>query len=152
MSTQQAIFQRLKYYDIIAFYHGRKLSCMPKKVFMIPPNYSYFMSEHRLTFWLSNSVVLRATISKFQRQLCLPRTTETILGEAVSKDKKKISSLLKWETFSSNVIKDDFCESFGNWEDPRTFTRALQRTEAWIFSLIVESIWWQVSLPGPFEL
>ncbi|KAG5624519.1 hypothetical protein H5410_009737 [Solanum commersonii] len=101
----------------------------------------------RLTFWLSNSVVLRATISKFQRQLCLPRATETMLGEAVSKDKKNISSPLKWETFSSNVIRDDFCESFGNWEDPRTFTRALQRTEAWIFSLIVESIWWQTLTP-----
>ncbi|KAK4712686.1 hypothetical protein R3W88_007199 [Solanum pinnatisectum] len=101
----------------------------------------------RLTFWLSNSMVLRATISKFQRQLCLPRATETMLGDAVSKDKKKISSPLKWETFSSNVIRDDFCESFGNWEDPRTFTRALQRTEAWIFSLIVESIWWQTLTP-----
>ncbi|KAK4346205.1 hypothetical protein RND71_032544 [Anisodus tanguticus] len=90
----------------------------------------------RLTFWLSNSLVLRATISKFQRE-----------QKAVSRDKKKISSPLKWEAFSSNGIRDDFCESFGNWEDPRTFTRALQRTEAWIFSRIVESIWWQTLTP-----
>ncbi|KAJ8546424.1 hypothetical protein K7X08_019007 [Anisodus acutangulus] len=90
----------------------------------------------RLTFWLSNSLVLRATISKFQRE-----------QKAVSRDKKKISSPLKWEAFSSNGIRDDFCESFGNWEDPRTFTRALQRTEAWIFSRIVESIWWQILTP-----
>ncbi|XP_055803205.1 uncharacterized protein LOC129872296 [Solanum dulcamara] len=101
----------------------------------------------RLTFWLSNSVVLRATISKFQRQQCFPHATETKLGKAVSKDKKKISSPLKWEAFSSNGIRDDDCESFGNWEDPRTFTRALQRTEAWIFSRIVESIWWQTLTP-----
>ncbi|KAK4367378.1 hypothetical protein RND71_011170 [Anisodus tanguticus] len=90
----------------------------------------------RLTFWLSNSLVLRATIRKFQRE-----------QKAVSRDKKKISSPLKWEVFSSNGIRDDFCESFGNWEDPRTFTRALQRTEAWIFSRIVESIWWQTLTP-----
>lgn len=101
----------------------------------------------RLTFWLSNSVVLRATISKFHRQQCLPHATETMLGKAVSKDSKKISSPLKWEGFSSNGIRDDICESFGNWEDPRTFTRALQRTEAWIFSRIVESIWWQILIP-----
>ncbi|XP_060191746.1 uncharacterized protein LOC132621478 [Lycium barbarum] len=90
----------------------------------------------RLTFWLSNSLVLRATISKFQRE-----------QKAVYRDKKQISSPLKWEAFSSNGIRDDFCESFGNWEDPRTLTRALQRTEAWIFSRIVESIWWQTLTP-----
>ncbi|MCE3050801.1 hypothetical protein HAX54_048198 [Datura stramonium] len=101
----------------------------------------------RLTFWLSNSVVLRATISKFQRQQYLPHATETMLGKAVSMGKKKISSPVKWEPFSSNCTGDDLCESFGNWEDPRTFTRALQRTEAWIFSLIVESIWWQTLTP-----
>ncbi|CAN4079115.1 unnamed protein product [Withania somnifera] len=102
----------------------------------------------RLTFWLSNSMVLRAIISKFQRQQYLPHATETVLGKAVSRDKKKISSPLKWEAFSSNgIIRDDFCESFGNWEDPRTFTRALQRTETWIFSRIVESIWWQTLTP-----
>ncbi|OIT05959.1 PREDICTED: uncharacterized protein LOC109207238 [Nicotiana attenuata] len=101
----------------------------------------------RLTFWLSNSLVLRATIGKFQRQQYLPHSTETMLGNAISRDKKQISSPLKWESFSSNGIKDDFCESFGNWEDPRTFTRALQRTEAWIFSRIVESIWWQTLTP-----
>lgn len=96
--------------------------------------------------------MLRATIGKFQRQQYLPHSTETMLGNAFSRDKKQISSPLKWESFSSNGIRDDICESFGNWEDPRTFTRALQRTEAWIFSRIVESIWWQVSLPGPIEL
>ncbi|CAN4082301.1 unnamed protein product [Withania somnifera] len=87
----------------------------------------------RLTFWLSNSMVLRAVISRFQRQQYL--------------DKKKMSSPPKWEAFSSNGIRDDFSDSFGNWEDPRTFTRALQRTEAWIFSRIVESIWWQTLTP-----
>ncbi|KAM3364083.1 hypothetical protein P3S68_018937 [Capsicum galapagoense] len=101
----------------------------------------------RLTFWLSNSVVLRATISKFQRQQHLPHATETMLGKAASRDKRKISSPLKWEAFSSNGTRDDFCESFGNWEDPRTFTRALQKTEVWIFSRIIESIWWQTLTP-----
>ena len=35
---------------------------------------------------------------------------------------------------------------FGNWEDSQVFTSALEKVEAWIFSRIVESIWWQVML------
>lgn len=35
-------------------------------------------------------------------------------------------------------------EEFDGWEDPVTFTTALEKVEAWIFSRIVESVWWQV--------
>lgn len=34
--------------------------------------------------------------------------------------------------------------SSDDWEDPLTFTVALENIEAWIFSRIVESVWWQV--------
>ncbi|OIS98180.1 PREDICTED: uncharacterized protein LOC109233444 [Nicotiana attenuata] len=100
----------------------------------------------RLTFWLSNSVVLRATITKFHGQQQLPLSTETMLGKSVVADKKKFSPL-KWESHSSNGVRDDICESLGNWEDPLTFIRALKKTEAWIFSRIIESIWWQTLIP-----
>lgn len=33
---------------------------------------------------------------------------------------------------------------FHSWEDPETFLVALEKVEAWIFSRIVESVWWQV--------
>ncbi|KAJ8531458.1 hypothetical protein K7X08_026892 [Anisodus acutangulus] len=98
----------------------------------------------RLTFWLSNSVVLRATITKFHGQQQLPLSAETTPEKAVVKDKKKKFCPLKWESYSSN---DDFCESLGNWEGPVTIIRALEKIEAWIFSRIIESIWWQILIP-----
>ncbi|KAJ6754427.1 EEIG1/EHBP1 PROTEIN AMINO-TERMINAL DOMAIN PROTEIN [Salix purpurea] len=71
----------------------------------------------RLTFWLSNSVVLRTIISQ---------TIE------VSPSRK-----------GNNVLYEDSSD----WEDPHAFTSALERVEAWIFSRIIESIWWQTLTP-----
>ncbi|CAN4116503.1 unnamed protein product [Withania somnifera] len=101
----------------------------------------------RLTFWLSNSVVLRATITKFHEQQQLPLSADTMPEKAVVKDKKKKFSPLKWESHSSNDVTDDVSESLGNWEDPVTFIRAVEKIEAWIFSRIIESIWWQTLIP-----
>ncbi|KAK8582939.1 hypothetical protein V6N13_069705 [Hibiscus sabdariffa] len=65
----------------------------------------------RLTFWLSNSIVLRATVSH-------------------------------------TVGKMQLCsESSDDWVDPQTFLLALQKFEAWIFSRIIESVWWQTLTP-----
>lgn len=106
---------------------------------------SLIWSDHRLTFWLSNSVVLRATITKFHGQQQIPLSADSMPEKTVVKDKKKKFSPLKWESCSSNDVRNDICESLGNWEDPVTFIRALEKIEAWIFSRIIESIWWQVS-------
>ncbi|PPS10695.1 hypothetical protein GOBAR_AA09943 [Gossypium barbadense] len=65
----------------------------------------------RLTFWLSNSIVLRATVSHAIGEMQL------------------------------------FSEGSDDWVDPRTFLLALQKFEAWIFSRIVESVWWQTLTP-----
>lgn len=40
--------------------------------------------------------------------------------------------------------KDNTEKHFHRWEDPETFLVALEKVEAWIFSRIVESVWWQV--------
>ncbi|KAH0760311.1 hypothetical protein KY290_016384 [Solanum tuberosum] len=101
----------------------------------------------RLTFWLSNSVVLRATLTKFHGKQQLPLSADTVPEKAVVKDKKKKFSPLKWESCSSNDVRNDVCESLGNWEDLVTFIRALEKIEAWIFSRIIESIWWQTLIP-----
>ncbi|XP_004234229.2 uncharacterized protein [Solanum lycopersicum] len=101
----------------------------------------------RLTFWLSNSVVLRATITKFHGQQQIPLSADSMPEKTVVKDKKKKFSPLKWESCSSNDVRNDICESLGNWEDPVTFIRALEKIEAWIFSRIIESIWWQTLIP-----
>ncbi|TYI98036.1 hypothetical protein E1A91_D01G184200v1 [Gossypium mustelinum] len=65
----------------------------------------------RLTFWLSNSIVLRATVSHAIGEMQL------------------------------------FSEGSDDWVDPQTFLLALQKFEAWIFSRIVESVWWQTLTP-----
>ncbi|GAV87826.1 NT-C2 domain-containing protein [Cephalotus follicularis] len=70
----------------------------------------------RLTFWLSNSIVLRAIVSQAVEKL------------------QEVSAEL------STKNNDD-------WVDPQTFVVALEKVEAWIFSRIVESVWWQTLTP-----
>lgn len=45
--------------------------------------------------------------------------------------------------------KENTEKQFHSWEDPETFLVALEKVEAWIFSRIVESVWWQVE-SSPF--
>ncbi|KAI7724753.1 hypothetical protein M8C21_004630 [Ambrosia artemisiifolia] len=71
----------------------------------------------RLTFWLSNSVMLRAIIIQ-------------TIGE-LSTGKNK---------YGSKKVTND-------WRDPQTFFIALEKIEAWMFSRIIESVWWQTLTP-----
>ncbi|KAM7259293.1 hypothetical protein ACFE04_015034 [Oxalis oulophora] len=68
----------------------------------------------RLTYWLSNSIGLRAIMSQ------------------------AIESLHFSAQPPSNTDE---------WEDPQTFLVALEKFEAWIFSRVVESVWWQALTP-----
>lgn len=113
---------------------------------------SYVMcGDYRLTFWLSNSVVLRAIISESIGDLESVGTMERNGG---GKEKKHISSPLKWKE-SSPFRKENTLESyssFSDWDTPLAFTSALEKVEAWIFSRIIESVWWQVvHLTLPFS-
>ena len=64
------------------------------------------------------------------------------------KVKDRLSSPLKWKMYSP--IKREGIELLrsrsSDWEDPHMFTCTLEKIEAWIFSRIVESIWWQVRI------
>ncbi|XP_010243037.1 PREDICTED: uncharacterized protein LOC104587214 isoform X2 [Nelumbo nucifera] len=102
----------------------------------------------RLTFWLSNSVVLRAIISQVvgesQLSICADPQIEANGGK-MGNEKK--SSPLKWNESSLNKKEKFvffFSNDFDDWEDPHTFVTALEKVEAWIFSRIIESVWWQV--------
>lgn len=79
----------------------------------------------RLTFWLSNSIVLRGIISLAIRE-------------------EQVSS---GEYFSRNSGEKTPKESFDDLEDPKALLMALENLEAWIFSRIVESVWWQTLTP-----
>lgn len=87
---------------------------------------------NRLTFWLSNSIVLRAIISQ---TLGKPQIS------ARPRNKINAGGLLS----AKKEENDRTLESFDNWEDPQIFMAALEKFESWIFSRIVESVWWQVN-------
>ncbi|KAI5443443.1 uncharacterized protein LOC127124121 [Lathyrus oleraceus] len=104
----------------------------------------------RLTFWLSNTIVLRTIISRNSKDLVVSsnhggfdrrRKTET------NGNGKIASSSQRWKGGKNESTKALGYESFGNWDDPHVFISALEEVEAWIFSRIVESIWWQTLTP-----
>ncbi|XP_008783793.2 uncharacterized protein LOC103702930 [Phoenix dactylifera] len=102
----------------------------------------------RLTFWLSNSVVLRAIITRTVRSSDIPKPFGPYSTEhsSITVPKRKSSSL-KWESVPRKKEKLSIAEEFDDWEDPDTFTSALEKIETWIFSRIVESVWWQTLTP-----
>ncbi|KAG2312338.1 hypothetical protein Bca52824_023895 [Brassica carinata] len=75
----------------------------------------------RLTFWLSNIITLRE-----------------ITSHAFGTEHKPSEKIKR--TKQSNDFKLD-------WYETETFTAALEKVELWIFSRIVESVWWQVFTP-----
>ncbi|KAM7268655.1 hypothetical protein ACFE04_010821 [Oxalis oulophora] len=99
----------------------------------------------RLTFWLSNAVVLRAIISQAIEGPKLPISSKMPTNGRV-KEKNPTSSSLKWKD-SSPSKKEKININSGDWEDPHTFISALEKVEAWIFTRIIESIWWQTLTP-----
>ncbi|XP_010540404.1 PREDICTED: uncharacterized protein LOC104814192 isoform X2 [Tarenaya hassleriana] len=79
----------------------------------------------RLTFWLSNAIMLRTIVGQGVQKMNLSSGDDAPLGE------KKLEYFLE---------KDE-------WADPRAFLAALERFEAWIFPRIVKSVWWQSFTP-----
>ncbi|KAL2532319.1 C2 NT-type domain-containing protein [Abeliophyllum distichum] len=99
----------------------------------------------RLTFWLSNSIVLRAIISKSFGESQFPISVGPAIGMKDDRNGNMKSSSLQWGSASSRGITTAIEENFSDWENPLTFSAALEKAEAWIFSRIIESIWWQSS-------
>ncbi|KAJ9695730.1 hypothetical protein PVL29_010952 [Vitis rotundifolia] len=104
----------------------------------------------RLTFWLSNTIVLREIISQAFGNSChsspVVRFSESN-GNGKKSDGK--SSTLKWKgSFGGKQVnKLGFVQFVDDWQETRTFTSALEKVESWIFSRIVESVWWQTLTP-----
>ncbi|KAK8556917.1 hypothetical protein V6N13_064903 [Hibiscus sabdariffa] len=100
----------------------------------------------RLTFWLSNSVLLRAIIIESMESQLSAGPMERNGG---GKKKKHASSPLKWKESSPGRKENKLISygSFNDWDSPAAFTSALEKVEAWIFSRIIESVWWQTLTP-----
>ena len=105
----------------------------------------------RLTFWLSNTVVLREIISQAFGNSCSSSSISKIF-DVNGGGKKSVgkSPSLKWKANfgSRQTNKHGFMQFVDDWQETRTFTAALEKVESWIFSRIVESIWWQSFTPS----
>lgn len=104
----------------------------------------------RLTFWLSNTVVLREIISIAFGSSCRSNALAKIF-ESNGQEKKseaKASSSKNRSTESRPRNKQGLLLFVDDWQESRTLTTALEKVESWIFSRIVESIWWQTLTPN----
>ncbi|KAF7837455.1 EEIG1/EHBP1 N-terminal domain containing protein [Senna tora] len=88
----------------------------------------------RLTFWLSNLILLRAIVSKGVEQIQLD-------------EHLNLNSQYDKNGLADDKEKEHSVNYVHSWEDPQTFLFALEKIEAWIFSRIVESVWWQTLTP-----
>ncbi|XP_073019097.1 uncharacterized protein [Primulina eburnea] len=101
----------------------------------------------RLTFWLSNSIVLRVIMSKSLGASQLPVSIRPVTETLGDRNGKKKTSPLKWDSFPIKGMRSAAEGSVGDWENPLSFAAALEKVEMWIFSRIIESIWWQTFTP-----
>jgi hypothetical protein len=87
----------------------------------------------RLTFWLSNIIALRQIISQAFGRSRITQISEP--NESGNSDSGKKTNL-RWKNGFQQLLED--------WQETETFTTALEKIEFWVFSRIVESVWWQV--------
>ncbi|KAL2225916.1 UNVERIFIED_CONTAM: hypothetical protein Sindi_1950300 [Sesamum indicum] len=101
----------------------------------------------RLTFWLSNTVVLREIITQAFGSSCNSNALAKVF-ESNGCETKSPPVKLKNSSGSRQLNKQGLLQFIDDWQETRTFTAALGKVEAWIFSRIVESIWWQTLTPN----
>lgn len=73
-----------------------------------------------------------------------PSTTGNGIGTRVN---ERVPSKLSGSLSRNDESTDNSVENSEHWDDLQTFTGLLEKFEAWIFSRIVESVWWQVISP-----
>lgn len=102
----------------------------------------------RLTFWLSNTIVLREIICQaFGNSHNSTPVTRISESNGFSKKSEGKSQSLKWKGGSGNKQLNGHLQFDEDWQEMGTFIAALQKVESWIFSRIVESVWWQALTP-----
>ncbi|KAK8336822.1 hypothetical protein V6Z11_A09G148500 [Gossypium hirsutum] len=102
----------------------------------------------RLTFWLSNTIVLREIISQAfgNSRNSSPLAWLSELNGSNKRSEVKPSTL-KWKGGVGSKQVNSFMPLVDDWQETGTFTNALEKVESWIFSRIVESVWWQALTP-----
>lgn len=95
----------------------------------------------RLSFWLSNAIVLREIISQAFGNSC----QSSPLGRLAESNGNHTAP--KWKGSSNSKHVNGLLQFAEYWQDTGTFTSALEKFESWVFSRIVESVWWQALTP-----
>ncbi|XWS59189.1 hypothetical protein CRYUN_Cryun08bG0100500 [Craigia yunnanensis] len=102
----------------------------------------------RLTFWLSNIIVLREIISQaFGNSGNSSPLTRLAEFNGSNKRSEVKSKTLKWKGGAGIKQVNGFVQLVDDWQETGTFISALEKVESWIFSRIVESVWWQALTP-----
>ncbi|KAJ1290172.1 hypothetical protein BS78_02G223200 [Paspalum vaginatum] len=103
----------------------------------------------RLTFWLSNTVVLREIIAQTFGTSQQPRPVMKVFstnGNAKKPDRNVAP--MRWKSNSNgNYASPNIMQLPDDWRETSTLLAALEKIESWIFSRIVESVWWQAMTP-----
>ncbi|KAM0942946.1 putative nucleoporin [Dioscorea sansibarensis] len=109
----------------------------------------------RLTFWLSNTVVLREIISHtFDHLSNSHSSSRAVEPNDGAKKVEGIPSPVGWKNSigSRQKRKPSFMQQIDDWQETSTFLLALEKIESWIFSRTVESVWWQSFTPHMHSL
>lgn len=103
----------------------------------------------RLSFWLSNTVALREIIAQAFGISSQSNATRVSSLNGGGKTIEGYSSSLKFKSRagSKQAGKKGVIQLAEDWQETSTFISALERVESWIFSRIVESVWWQALAP-----
>ncbi|BBH07385.1 nucleolar protein gar2-related protein [Prunus dulcis] len=97
----------------------------------------------RLTFWLS-----KHCCAKGDHISSIWHFTPFADINGTSKRNEVKSPTLKWRGGSGGKQMNSFMQFADDWQETGTFTAALEKVESWIFSRIVESVWWQALTPN----
>ncbi|XP_062199338.1 uncharacterized protein LOC133901840 [Phragmites australis] len=103
----------------------------------------------RLTFWLSNTVVLREIIAQtfgISRKISPVMKAFVTNGNAKKPDRN--FTPMRWKSNSNGKHdRPNIMQLPDDWRETGTLLAALEKIESWIFSRIVESVWWQAMTP-----
>ncbi|KAL3696181.1 hypothetical protein R1sor_010257 [Riccia sorocarpa] len=110
----------------------------------------------RLSFWWSNVVVLRSVLVQAYDPEAPNESESSSTGTSSSSNSNGSST---WSRRSSTTApaRKSFSRQDSkllspkplpsDWHQPATFITALEKIEGWIYTKIVESLWWQAMIP-----
>lgn len=101
----------------------------------------------RLTFWLSNVIILREVVSQTFSCLSQLNTVLKLVGtnDGAKEKRKKLYPLKdKDSNFSKQTKRPDSMQPADDRQEAISMISALEKIEIWLFSRAVESVWSQV--------